>query len=166
MAEDVSTLAARLASNDADARAKAAEQLAQLGSDAANAAPALVLAVADDDERIREWACAALEEIQPQACDSNAFNASLHHGNADVVYWSVTMLGRLGDDAADAVEKLVNLMRSSSRAHLRRRAAWALGKIGPSAATAATALQQASESEDPRLARLAKSALDAVTSQS
>jgi HEAT repeat protein len=45
---------------------------------------------------------------------------------------------------------------------VRRRAAWALGKIGSSAHGATDALQQATANDDPRLARLARQAIEQI----
>jgi HEAT repeat protein len=58
------------------------------------------------------------------------------------------LIGRLGEDVDPAVAQ---------------RAAWALGKIGPSAAAAVEPLRHAATRDDPRLARLAGEAITAIS---
>ena len=58
---DVVTLGKQLVSGTAAERADAAERLSRAGEEAAAAAVPLVQACGDGDERIREWAVAALE---------------------------------------------------------------------------------------------------------
>jgi hypothetical protein len=70
--DDVASLAARLESTNADERAAAAEKLCQTGESAATAAIPLVRACGDADERVREWAVAALEDLGPPPADAIA----------------------------------------------------------------------------------------------
>jgi HEAT repeat protein len=153
----------QLAAGDADRRAEAAEMLCRAGSSAAQAAVPLVRACADDDDRVREWAVAALEELGPPASSVLPQLIELAaSGHPLVAYWATTLLGRSGHDAAKAVPILVKSLESAGDAAVAQRAAWALGKIGPAAAGARAALEKAAGGADPRLARLAREALDAI----
>jgi HEAT repeat protein len=79
-----------------------------------------------------------------------------------VAYWAITLLGRAGDNAAPAVAALADILCSSAEPPVRERAAWALGKIGPTAQAARPALDEAAASDEPRLRRLAEKALEAI----
>jgi HEAT repeat protein len=65
MSTNLSDLIAALSDGDVAKQAEAAEQLAQLGAEAQPAAVALVRACSNEDEEVREWITAALEEIGP-----------------------------------------------------------------------------------------------------
>ena len=78
---EISRLISNLSASDDDTRAKAAEQIAQLGPDARPAAMALVLACGDEAEEVRQWAAAALEEIgPPEVADLSQLVAFLKAG--------------------------------------------------------------------------------------
>ena len=77
-------------------------------------------------------------------------------------YWAITLLGRSGKNAAEAVAVLVACVESSADLSVRQRAAWALGKIGPAAGAARGTLKRAAGQGDERLARLANEALEAI----
>ncbi|MCO6457167.1 MAG: HEAT repeat domain-containing protein, partial [Pirellulaceae bacterium] len=62
---DISSLSSDLSSPDAEVRRAAAERLASLEADARPAAVPLVRCCGDADERVREWAAAALEQMGP-----------------------------------------------------------------------------------------------------
>ena len=159
--EEMASLAARLESKDADDRAAAAEKLAQAGEAAAPVAIPLVRACGDADERVREWAVAALEELGPPPDDVIATLATLATGSVPLAaYWAVTLLGRAGQAAAGTAGVLADCL-SSGDAAVAQRAAWALGKLGPAAAVAREQLRIAAQSADPRLAGLAVEALAA-----
>jgi HEAT repeat protein len=160
MTTDLSALVTALESGDADQRQAAAEKLAQLGTDAAPAAVALVEACERDDEA-RESVVAALEELGPPAANDLARLAALvSRPSLNVAYWAATLLGRLGGEAAPAAPALGNALGGHGELAVRQRAAWALGKIGPAAAVAKDALEEAAAGSDPRLASLARAALD------
>jgi HEAT repeat protein len=157
---DVSKLAADLASDDAAARATAAEALAQFGAEAQPAAIALVRAIGDANEEVREQATAALEELGPPRVDDlPALLPLLKADKPDVAFWAATLIGRLGSAAVSAVPALAAILNGTQAVAVRQRVAWALGQIGPGAAAAAKDLQKASANADPRLARLANEAL-------
>jgi HEAT repeat protein len=167
---ELSALTADLKKPDATVRARAAEQLAHLAEDAAPAAVALVEALGDVDDTVRDWANAALESVGPPSADDAVKLAALASDlRLNVAYWAVTLLGRLGaadELPADGSVVMVSVLTSELQSHpeiaVRERAAWALGQIGKPAASALTALQQAAGDSRPRLSRLAKEALDKI----
>lgn len=149
-----------LSSPDPTVRAAAAEVFARAGEGVGAAAPTLVRACGDAEERVREEVVAALEgsgepppETLPELIDLVSSREAL------VAYWAVTLVGRCGERAEAAVPALASRLAADSPIEVRQRAAWALEKLGPVAASAATALRDAARDADPRLARLAAAAL-------
>jgi HEAT repeat protein len=162
MNPDLSFLINSLRSDDAAKRQAAAERLAQLGTDAQEAAVPLV-EVCDCDESIREWAVAALEGLgPPRPADIGPLVELLKRPTLDTAYWAATLLGRLEDQAAPAVSGLVRALESHGELAVRQRAAWALAQIGPAACAARAALEAAAGSSDARLASLAVLALGRI----
>ena len=163
--DDVTQLAEQLTHGDAAVRCQAAEKLCSQAGDSRSVAVAIVQAAADPDEGVREWVVAALEELGPplaEQCDDLA--ALVGHAESDIAYWAATLLGRLGEDAAPAVQRLADVLEESTTNHVRGRIAWALSKMGPAAATAVPALRKCAESNNPRLARTAGRAIKAIES--
>ncbi len=143
-----------------EVRAAAAEKLATAGSDAAPASVALVRACADD-ESVRTWAVAALEDLGPPPASTLAELKKLAEAPQPLVsYWAVTLIGRLGDDAATAVPTLAGVVRTAADLATRERAAWALGQMTSISPDGVAALKTAAEANEPRLARLAREALE------
>jgi HEAT repeat protein len=160
---DPAPLVADLVAGDADRRAEAAEALCRAGAAASAAVVPLVRACGDEDDRVREWAVAALEDIGPPPDGLSAQLAELVAStDALVAYWAATLLGRSGRNAASAVTALAGCLASSADVSVRQRAAWALGKVGPAARAARDALQKAAADADPRVARLAREAVEAI----
>jgi HEAT repeat protein len=160
---DAATLGKQLASTDAEQRAEAAELLSRAGEGAAAAAVPLVAACGDADERVREFAVAALEDLGPPlAADIPTLIKLVDSADPLAAYWAITLLGRSGKIAAEAVAVLVASVESSADLSVRQRAAWALGKIGPAAGAARGTLKRAAGQGDERLARLANEALQAI----
>lgn len=161
--QDIKALLQRLSAANADERADAAERLCRAGEAARGAAVDLVRACGDADDRVREWAAAALEELGAPPTDATK-NLTELAGASDplVAYWAVTLLGRSGALAASAGTVLAGLVDGAADMAVRQRAAWALGKIGPAAGAARDALTRAAGNSDPRLARLAAEALALV----
>lgn len=164
---DVAALVRRLTAADAADRAAAAELLARAGDAAADAVVPLVTACGDDDDQVREWAVAALEDVgSPKLESLTALTGLVSTTHPLVAYWATTLLGRLGKDAASATTALVTALESASDVAVRERAAWALGRLGPAAAAARGPLERASTDAaargEERLARLAAEALAAV----
>ena len=157
---DASMLAKQLETGEVDARKAAAEQLCQLGEESRVAAAALVIACADDDASVSEWAVGALEQMGPPPPEMIGELAKLAvHSNELVAYWATTLLGRLGPDAAPAEASLTAVLESSPHVVVQQRAAWALGRIGADSAQSHAALAHATQASDARLARLAGEAL-------
>ena len=160
MAHDIADLIANLTSADADTRAAAAESLGQMAADAAPAAVALVEACRDTDDRVREWAVAALEDLGPPPEEAvKPLTLLVGDKNPRAGYWAATLLGRCGEGAASAVDALAKAVDSGADLAVRERAAWALGQIGPAASAARGVLEKAAAAADERLARLASDAL-------
>lgn len=161
--QDIAALLRRLVAAEADERADAAERLCRAGAAASVAAVDLVRACGDADDRVREWATAALEELGPPPPGATTNLAELA-GSSDplVAYWAVTLLGRTGASAASAATLLAGFVDGAADMAVRQRAAWALGKIGAGASAARDALTRAAGNSDPRLARLAAEALTLV----
>lgn len=147
MSTAVSTLIAALSAPNAEQRAQAAEQLAQLGPDAQPAAVALVLACGDEAEEVRQWASSALEGLgPPESSDIGQLVSLIEAKSPDVGFWAATLLGRLKADATPAVDALARAVTGNNNLAVRQRAAWALGEIGSPAKAALPALQRASAS--------------------
>jgi HEAT repeat protein len=151
-----------LNSKEVDPRRKAAEGLARHQA-ASAAAVSLARATGDQDEQVRQWATAALEEMgAPSVEDAPALAELLAGSSTDTAYWAATLLGRLGERAAGVVPDLARVVENDGETVVRQRAAWALGKIGRPAAAAEETLRHAADAGDPRLARLAKQALETI----
>jgi HEAT repeat protein len=160
---DVPAVVRRLTSPDVAERTEAAELLARAGAAAVAAALPLVTACGDEDEQVREWAVAALEDLGPPPAGSlAALSGLVSAANPLVAYWATTLLGRSGQDAASATTALATAVQSAADSAVRERAAWALGRIGPAAVAARGSLEQAAASGEQRLARLAAEALAAI----
>lgn len=165
MSREVQQLIMAIASPDVATRRAAAESLAMLGPDAAPAAVPLVKACIDDDEQVREWAVAALEELSaPDDTAMKPLEALLDGESLDMGFWAATLLGRMEGAAASTVPTLAAAVTDHPELVVRQRAAWALGKIGKPAASAIPQLEAAAKSDDARLARFATMALDAIHS--
>lgn len=131
-----------------------------MATDAAPAAVPLVEACRDADDRVREWAVAALEDVGPPLEDAVApLTLLVGDKNPLAGYWAATLLGRSGESAASAVNALAKAVDSAADLSVRQRAAWALGQIGPAASAARGVLEKAAGDADARLARLASEAL-------
>jgi HEAT repeat protein len=140
-------------------RAEAARQLCLLGEEACDVAVALVRACGDENEQVVEWATAALEQLGPPPLEQLSDLANLTADTNPLVgYWAVTLIGRLGGDAAPATGALVATLQNSTDSAVKQRAAWALGKVPDASEATLAALDQAVQSSDPRLARLAAQA--------
>ena len=159
VAADVGKYRTDLTSPQVAVRAQAAENLCRAGADAVVAASDLVRACSDE-EAVRDWAVAALEDLGPPPSEQlPALTELLTSSNSTVAYWAATLLGRLGPAAKAAESALTSVLTQSTDTSVRERAAWALGKIGVTSATAVSALKEASQVGNPRLARLAQAAL-------
>lgn len=162
MSQDVSELIAGLKDKELATRRTAAEALLRRGPEASQAAVALVEACGDEDEQVREAVGAALEEIEPQEDSAAALAELLKHTNADVNYWAATLLGRTRTSNNEAIAALTQAVGDYTEVTVRRRAVWALGKIGPPARSAKETLRKAAASADAGLQRYAEKAMEAI----
>ncbi|MGE0760694.1 MAG: HEAT repeat domain-containing protein [Pirellulaceae bacterium] len=141
-------------------RRAAAQRLAEMDPVPAESTLALVDAVSDADEEVRQWSSDALEKLAaPEVQAVSDLAQRLEHGPPDVAYWSATLLGRLQGASERAVPALARAIEHHGTLAVRERAAWALGQIGPAAQTVRDVLQRAADGNSPRLARLARAAL-------
>lgn len=151
-----------LKSSDLPQRVAAAEALSQMGPDAAFAACELVNACGDDDV-VRDYAVAALEELGPPPTELLAELTALT-SSADplVVYWATTLIGRAGVAARSCEHAIAAVLANASDTAVQQRAAWALGKMEATSDQAIDTLRRAASSTDARLARLANTSLQQV----
>ncbi|REK10748.1 MAG: hypothetical protein DWQ37_14970 [Planctomycetota bacterium] len=160
MAGELDHLLETLKRGSAAERSEAAQRLAGLGPEAQPAAVPLVEACGTEDESLREWVTAALEELGPPPEAAVPRLAQLlADENLDTAYWAATLLGRLEEQAAPAVPQLAQALGEHHELAVRERAAWALGKIGSAAAAARHPLEAAAGGSERRLATLAGRAL-------
>jgi len=158
----ISQLRVDLCGADLCRKLAAARALSEMGEGAAEAGAELVQAVADENEDVREWSVAALEEMGPPPYSALPSLTNLLKDASDVAYWAATLLGRLEAEAAPAVGELSLALQADRPLAVRQRVAWALGEIGSGARDALPALQQAAEDSDPRLARLAAQSIERI----
>ena len=130
MARDLSSFIRDLSADDAATRAAAAEKLNELEEAASPAAIALIDALQDTDESVRQLCNSALENCGPPP---DALIDNLEHrlssSSADVAYWAATLLGRLEAGAVQAEDSLKTAAANHPADEVRQRATWALGKI-------------------------------------
>ena len=130
--------------NDLRVRLAAAEALAGVAADAQPAIVALVQALGSGDHEVINWCTAALEEVGPPAVSQIDDLKSLADSDVeDVAFWAITLLGRAGKRAENAVPVVAGRLADDAAPAVQARAAWALGKMGPAAAAALPALRPA-----------------------
>jgi HEAT repeat protein len=138
-AADVESLVKQLKSGDADARRAAAKALAESGPDAKPAVPALTRALKDKDLFVRRFAAQALGAVGPGAASATpALSAAVNDRRQEVQEAAVIALGKIGAPAVTTLSAVVK--DPSANPAVRRRAAEALGAIGPDARSAVPAL--------------------------
>lgn len=130
----------------------------------AHLAVPLVTAAGDPSDAVAMLAADALERLGPPPKTALPELLALLRANEDgeMAFWAVTLIGRLGPDAASATEALCEQLLKSPFLPVRERAAWALARIGAAAASSAVALRIAADGGPPRLTRLATQALESV----
>ena len=153
------SLKKKLQDADVAVRAAAVEALSYEGAGADWAALELVSACGDQ-ESVKRWAVAALEDLGPPRLAAVGGLIDLT-GSPDplVAYWAVTLIGRLGAEGRVGEGALVTVLLGSKDDSVQDRAAWALGKLSAESQSAIEALRGAAESGRPRLAHLAQAAL-------
>jgi HEAT repeat protein len=158
-ADDVESLAKQLKDKDSDVRRAAAKSLAEMGAAAKPAVPELTAAVKDDkDLFVRRFAAQALGEIGPDAKDAvPALGKAAREEKKELVEAAVTALGKIGPDAVPALidalkgkapdpakgkdkKKVMPAASEGDDTLRRRKAAEALGAIGPPAKAAVPTL--------------------------
>lgn len=148
---------------DPAARAEAAEQLSRMGAEAQPVIPQLVHGAGDQDEAVREWCIAALEEVgPPAACQIADLTALAQAADATVAYWAITLIGRAGVQGAPALAVLIDRLAEGNDESVRQRAAWALAAVGRDNSRATAALEAAAAGNGATAAH-ARLALDRLT---
>lgn len=161
---EVDRLRAELANADEGRRLTAAEKLMTTPELARQLAPELLALCATKDESLREVVMGAIEGMGPPSVSRAVEVGAFLAGEEAQVYWSATLLGRLGGPAGFAAEELAKVLSDSTSMTLRERCAWALGQMGPEAKASLPALEAATASPSPRLARFAREALIQIQS--
>jgi HEAT repeat protein len=130
MSRDVENLVKDLSASEVATRVAAAEKLNGLGEDASPAAVALVQALDDQEDSVRQLVNSTLEGCGPPPQNTvDDLERLLANQNADVAYWAATLLGRLEAGAVQAVESLKTAAAEHPSDEVQKRATWALGKI-------------------------------------
>jgi HEAT repeat protein len=157
-AADVRSLTVAVGNADPYVRGFAAWALGNIGAPAAEAVPALVTALAEDDTAT--VVAAALARMGPGAAQAvPALVASLQSPDAGRRWRAARALGRIGPPAAEAVSDLEKALKDPNEA-VRLHAARALGRIGAAARPAASALQRATGDPDVYVRQEARAALE------
>jgi HEAT repeat protein len=149
-AADVSEQVAKLKSKDTDERRAAAKELAELGSEAKDAVPALIQALKDNDAFVRRFSAEALGKIGADSKAAAALEALLKNKSEkkEVQEAAVTALGNMGGLGVGA---LIAVLKDHEKENVvRRKAAEALGKIGKDAHSAVSALTEALNEKGPK----------------
>jgi len=134
--DSLDALVSQLRDSDSETREAAAKSLRRLGPKAAVAAPALIRALGDRNQAVRCQAAVCLGHIGPQAKAAIPSLSRLLKNKDEptiVRLWASVALGLIGVDALDA---LVEALQPGQDPYTRRKAAGAIGKIGPRAHTA------------------------------
>ncbi|MEZ6089582.1 MAG: HEAT repeat domain-containing protein [Pirellulaceae bacterium] len=122
----------------------------------------LLRASNDPSPAVQQLAIAKLEDLESpdpsQVPDILRFIQ--RPADSETVYWGITLIGRMGAEGAEAVPMLAGALANSPFPHVREKAAWALGQIGPAAEGALAVLQDAARQGSPRLSRLASQAIE------
>ena len=155
----VGALVAALSQPDATTRALAASKLADLGD--RSAVPALVRTLADADDHVREEAARALGCLGDRAALEPLLHALREDRGAHVREEAATALGALGD--ARAIEALAGAL-DDRHVMVRRAAAEALVRMGPTAERRLQRLAYGPPSRGCTAARRALAALRAAGS--
>lgn len=140
-------------------RQRAARNLGRLGWLARDALPALVAALGDDNQKVREAAAHAIGLMGPDALPALA--GMLAHPDKYVRRHAVWALGKLGPLARPARVELCSALRDADP-RTASGAAQALGNMGTDGADAIPALAEAMRGTNIVLCRLAAKALSQI----
>lgn len=116
------------------------------------------------DDSVRAAAAQALESsLQPSPLELPALITLLRDASdGEISYWAATLVGRLGNNAVEAVPALCECLTCSSFLPARERAVWALKKIGPDACDSISVLHAVSNSAPARLQQLCREAISEI----
>jgi len=154
---DPSQAIVQLMSPDVSLRIEAAEYFGTHPEIVPAAIIPLCRAVVDEEEQVGQWATSALEDCgSPPIEEQDALVELLDDDHADVVFWGVTLLGRLESGAQPTVPRLCTLATGHESANVRQRALWALGRIGDRSEPVRAAVDDPIHQKNPRSARIAE----------
>ena len=148
-----------LRSKSAADRLRAAKNLGRLGWLARDAMPALVVALNDEDGKVREAAAQAVGQMGPEALPT--LSSMLGHEDKYVRRHAVWAMGKLGPLARPALPVLCAALKDCDP-RTGSGAAQALGNMGADAAEAVAALAEAMRGTNIVLCRLASKALSQI----
>lgn len=158
-AQHWSELVRGLVHPQASHRSLTARELGRLGAQAAGALPALLAAVDDADQSVREAAVQAIANFGPQAV--GPLTGFLSHSDKYVRRNAIWGLGKLGHVARTAMGALCAALHDADP-RTASGAAQALGNLGATAAPAVPALAEAMRGTNVVLCRLAAKALSQI----
>jgi len=163
MSDTIEQYIAELHQADPVRQAAAAQSLAALAEEAQPALVALIQACSSQNESVLNWCTAALEDVGPPELQQiEDLTLLAQSACSDVAYWAVTLLGRAHNQGTSAVPVLIERLIDHSAPQVQRRAAWALGKIGPGASSAISELRTVAESSGGPIASQAQQALERI----
>jgi HEAT repeat protein len=140
-------------------RAKAAQDLADLGPAARIAVSSLVKVLKDTDETARRLARQALSNIgAPEKTDVTMLRDALKDTNLEVRIYASEALGLIGPNAQSAASALLDVLKDSDP-QVRQNAARSLGQIDADAQTALPALKEVLKDADVGVRTAAAEAL-------
>jgi HEAT repeat protein len=151
--EPLKTLLAQLKYGDDNAKIAAMMALADLGSEAKEAMPDLLMAIISPNEDFRLNGAIALGKIGKAAVPELA--KLLDSKQEDTRYYAIAALGWVGPDAKEIAPAVIKALADPSDG-VRRKAAFALGRIAPDAKQGVPVLIQAldDKNEDVREAAM------------
>jgi HEAT repeat protein len=127
------------------------------------AAPALVSALTNEHEQIRQNASMVLQQLGADAKDSVVPLVNLLRStDVELCDTVIEVLQEIGPDAKPAVPELKRILSENSARKLKLGAAYALGKIGPGARDAVPELAKALKAKDGSLRCNAAEALGEI----
>ena len=131
VAEQIPNLIQELKAGDERGRAKAAEAIGRLGAEGKLALPALLLALRDEGEAVRQNALRAIIAIGPDSRAVDTLTISLRDSDEVVRALSATALGGLGPLARRSIPALREALQDRDE-NVQKQAADALSRIDPS----------------------------------
>jgi len=140
--------------------------LSQMGSEATDAIPALILLRQGSDVEVAQSAEEVLHGSHPdQAMVVGALVRSLESTNWEIRLLCVQQLGANGPKAGEGATGLAKRLKEDERPAIRKAAAQALSYVAPTSPETARALGAAIGDEDEQVAAMAVAALGAIGKQ-